>query len=254
MYITLRIIEYEYELTPLLRFKYDPASLRSALFPYTRCPKRRRLDDEDMDVDDVDEGVAETNSDETPRRSVVVETSRESFCIYPCGGGPVESGLQEKENIDDGGTSVRGRRYSVALRVAHDDDETNDEAEKHSPCPTKKTVEAPWPALEQPSPTTCTGAPTSPDAATEAKVSSPVRVNGISETTLEPLHLKSSLLPLDAVRPPSKCSVEVLQRDLREDQLIFEDGGITVLGSKVDGDGMMRGWRIEVRTWRWGEL
>lgn len=46
--------------------------------------------------------------------------------------------------------------------------------------------------------------------------------------------------------------VEELQRDLAEDNFDFTEDGVNVLGSKVE-NGMRRGWKIEVRSWRWAE-
>lgn len=46
--------------------------------------------------------------------------------------------------------------------------------------------------------------------------------------------------------------VEELQRDLAEDNFDFTEDGVSVLSGKAE-NGMRRGWKIEVRSWRWAE-
>ncbi|KAI0791941.1 hypothetical protein C8Q75DRAFT_610481 [Abortiporus biennis] len=47
-------------------------------------------------------------------------------------------------------------------------------------------------------------------------------------------------------------TLQVLQRDLLEDNLDFADDGVSVLSSEVE-NGMRRGWKIEVKCWRFAD-
>ena len=46
--------------------------------------------------------------------------------------------------------------------------------------------------------------------------------------------------------------IQVLQRNLGEDDLLFDVDGISILGGDVQ-NGMRVGWKIEARTWRWAD-
>lgn len=51
---------------------------------------------------------------------------------------------------------------------------------------------------------------------------------------------------------PSKTAstLEVLQRDICQDDLRFDADGIAILSDQLE-NGMRKGWKIEARTWRW---
>ncbi|THG98476.1 hypothetical protein EW026_g3720 [Hermanssonia centrifuga] len=100
----------------------------------------------------------------------------------------------------------------------------------------------------------------------------------IGQAVLSPLGetpLKSTETPMDiekekdedVVKPVSKLlppedpnsnqekqvpDVQILQRNLGEDDLIFDTDGISILGNEVE-NGMRRGWKIKARSWRWAE-
>lgn len=44
--------------------------------------------------------------------------------------------------------------------------------------------------------------------------------------------------------------LEVLQRDVGQDDLLFDALGISVLSNQIE-NGMRRGWKIEAKSWRW---
>ncbi|EPQ60998.1 hypothetical protein GLOTRDRAFT_109252 [Gloeophyllum trabeum ATCC 11539] len=52
--------------------------------------------------------------------------------------------------------------------------------------------------------------------------------------------------------PSSSTALQILHRDVSEENVLFQDNGITVL-TTTDVDGTKKGFMIEVRTWRWAE-
>lgn len=46
--------------------------------------------------------------------------------------------------------------------------------------------------------------------------------------------------------------IQVLQKNLTEDDLLFDTDGISILSSDVE-NGMRSGWKIEAKTWRWAD-
>ncbi|CAL1714111.1 unnamed protein product [Somion occarium] len=51
---------------------------------------------------------------------------------------------------------------------------------------------------------------------------------------------------------PQKTVLQVLQQDLTEDNFIFAEDGVSILSSDEE-NGIRKGFKLEVRTWRWAD-
>ncbi|KIP07126.1 hypothetical protein PHLGIDRAFT_19258 [Phlebiopsis gigantea 11061_1 CR5-6] len=78
--------------------------------------------------------------------------------------------------------------------------------------------------------------------------SEPTSSDATKAQTTQPVHTKTAAVGAT----PVKCTtiIEVLQRNLTPDDILFDVDGISILSHDVE-NGMRKGWKIEARTWRW---
>lgn len=102
---------------------------------------------------------------------------------------------------------------------------------------TPMDLETPEPRSEEPS------SPTPP-----AKAESPA-APAVME--VEPQETEPQLAPPEP-EPKEIPPIQVLQKNLTENDLLFDTDGISILSSDVE-NGMRSGWKIEAKTWRWAD-
>lgn len=118
--------------------------------------------------------------------------------------------------------------------------------------PTTDKPNSPTP-LDNPSSTP--GPATSSDTVKPPTETAPLESEGSTARTATAVQSKGDTVkPTSYVRRKEGSSkrtttLEVLQRNVSEDQFLFDDDGIGILTDKIE-DGMRKGWKIEARSWR----
>lgn len=239
-------------------YKYHPSSLHSALFPSPghehsegqRSRKRRRVSPQTGS----DNGTRTDSSSHPSGRSVVLETSSETFILRP----QLQSHSDERDKENASTEERKSLQYSLALvveeskeTVVQDKDVEIPDAEPSGrtedivepPKGDTETALAPPAAVKDSEETSSTMG----ESSTTAQPNTEPAVTSVSPTS-QPL-----VTPSEAPQDVTKTTtVQVLQRDLGEDNLDFTEDGLNVLSGEVE-NGSRRGFKLEVKTWRWAE-
>lgn len=111
-------------------------------------------------------------------------------------------------------------------------------------------------------PTSATNDPSSSTSATKTVDAAPAAASPTPMDVIpsEPINRAPEVTKAPAAEPacvkigptPGKrtTTIEVLQRNLTPDDILFDADGISILSHEVE-NGMRKGWKIEARTWRW---
>ncbi|OSD04904.1 hypothetical protein PYCCODRAFT_1363462 [Trametes coccinea BRFM310] len=241
---------------PEIGFKYHPDALKDVLFPRTtgdsRPSKRRRLGS--AADQSTSEPATDASSDDglSQQRAVVVETLWESFLISQHGQIPVADGESDKENASDGteGGSIGGRRYVIALI-------TNAGGTAGKLPPSAKSA-ASIGELNKTNGTQSKDTPTDATggaAAGKAVGTASSEAAGVSAKDASP---ESTPAPSKAsddadVTDDGNGPIQILHRDLGEENFEFLPDGIHVLSSEVS-NGLRKGWKMEAQQWKWVQV
>lgn len=242
-------------------YKYHPKSLRSALFPSPdhdqsdgqRSRKRRRVSPQ---TDSASTVQAESSF---IRRSLLLETSSETFVLRPQPQPRIGERDKENASIDD----RKPRQYSLAL-VVHED-KVADAQDKDVEIPDAKPSGRPPIAVEPPKSDAETVPPPADVVKGDSEASPDAEAAASSDIPpIKPNTTTSVLLTSQPTAPPSevphekpqgnrKTTIHVLQQGIGEDNLDFAEDGVNVLSDEVE-NGSRRGFKLEVKTWRWTDL